>query len=119
MPSRRHSWQLDAEDTKVKQTGDIEAQNIGHESSPQSRSRALAALQGPLTLTSVALLWGTYGPTLRLLYALPGPPHPAALTTARSIIQVLPQLPRSPSLLTENGGDHVYSLYTHMPAYGI
>lgn len=88
MPSRRHSWNLDAKSTKTRQTGDIESQEVRHESTLQSKpASALAQLQGPLTLTSVALLWGTYGPTLRLLYELPGPPHPAALTTARSIIQ--------------------------------
>ena len=90
MPSRRQSWQLEPERAalKAKPTGDIESQDVRYESIVQEKSSSsLTKLQGPFVLTSVALLWGSYGPTLRLLYALPGPPHPAALTTVRGIIQ--------------------------------
>lgn len=90
MPSRRQSWQLGNERAalKAKPTGDIESQDARHESTIQGKTaNTLTKLQGPIVLTSVALLWGSYGPTLRLLYALPGPPHPAALTTVRGIIQ--------------------------------
>ncbi len=91
MPSRRQSWQQEAESKvalKAKPRGDVESQDLRYESTVQGKASSnLAKLQGPLVLTSVALLWGSYGPTLRLLYALPGPPHPAALTAVRGIIQ--------------------------------
>jgi hypothetical protein len=46
-----------------------------------------AGIQGQLALATVALLWGSYSPTLRWLYTLDQPPTPVALTAARTVIQ--------------------------------
>ncbi len=46
-----------------------------------------AGVQGQLALATVAVLWGSYSPTLRWLYTLDQPPTPVALTAARTVIQ--------------------------------
>lgn len=89
MSSRRYGWRPNLGKAGAKPTQDIESQDA--ESAPELEGRAaalpIAFLQGPIVLLTVALLWGTYGPTLRVLYELPGPPNPATLTAARSVIQ--------------------------------
>jgi drug/metabolite transporter (DMT)-like permease len=46
-----------------------------------------------LLLLLVPLCWGTYNPSLRLLYSLPEPPSPAEVSGVRLSIAVLPYLP--------------------------
>ena len=38
-------------------------------------------------LLSVAFLWGTYSPAVRLVYAQPGAPLPEVLTAVRAVLQ--------------------------------
>lgn len=44
-------------------------------------------LPAQLCLCGVAILWGTYSPVVRYIYACDGPPSPAALTAVRTVIQ--------------------------------
>lgn len=44
-------------------------------------------LKAQLCLCGVAVLWGTYSPVVRYIYACDGPPSPAALTAVRTVIQ--------------------------------
>jgi len=67
----------------VENPGDLE--DFG----PAQRTGATISIPGAAALLTVAFLWGTYGVTLRVLYELPSPPHPAALTAMRGVIQVL------------------------------
>ena len=46
-----------------------------------------------LLLLLVPLCWGTYNPSLRLLYSLPEPPSPAEVSGVRLSIAVLPYVP--------------------------
>ena len=36
---------------------------------------------------TVALLWGSYSPAVRLVYSQPGPPVPEVLTAVRALLQ--------------------------------
>ena len=86
-PSRRRS--LSSFLPRAKLQKDVESQQVVDASSDTAEA-PLPFLQipGPIALLGVAFLWGTYGPALRLLYSLPGPPDPAAFTAARGLIQV-------------------------------
>ena len=44
-------------------------------------------------LIAVAVLWGTYSPAYRLIYAQPGPPQPPVLTALRASLQALLLIP--------------------------
>ena len=46
-----------------------------------------ALLTGQLCLCGVAILWGSYSPIVRYIYASPGPPSPAAFTAVRAVVQ--------------------------------
>lgn len=46
-------------------------------------------VSGQLCLCGVAILWGSYSPVVRYIYACPGPPTPAALTAIRTVIQAV------------------------------
>ena len=46
-------------------------------------------LKAQLCLCGVAVLWGTYSPVVRYIYACDGPPSPAALTAVRTVIQAV------------------------------
>ncbi|KAK9824226.1 hypothetical protein WJX72_008663 [[Myrmecia] bisecta] len=53
----------------------------GHPTDPDSQHNSgglLPVVSGQLCLTFVALLWGSYSPALRFLYAMDGPPNPAS-----------------------------------------
>lgn len=52
-----------------------------------SHSSDRALLRGQLCLCGVAILWGSYSPVVRYIYACSGPPTPAALTAVRTVIQ--------------------------------
>ena len=52
-----------------------------------SHSSDRALLSGQLCLCGVAILWGSYSPVVRYIYACSGPPSPAALTAVRTVIQ--------------------------------
>lgn len=46
-------------------------------------------LTAQLCLCGVAILWGTYSPVVRYIYASKGAPSPAALTAIRTVIQAV------------------------------
>ncbi|PSC76827.1 GPI mannosyltransferase 2 isoform A [Micractinium conductrix] len=56
-----------------------------HQQPTQQRS----AVTGLVYLLSVALLWGSYTPALRVAYSLPGPPTPVTLTAASGVLELL------------------------------
>ena len=86
-PSRRRS--LSSFLPRANLQKDVESQQIVDASSDTAEaSLTFLPIPGPMALLGVAFLWGTYGPALRLLYSLPGPPDPAAFTAARGLIQV-------------------------------
>lgn len=56
---------------------------------PESEEARPRLLTAQLCLCGVALLWGTYSPSVRYLYATPGPPTPVALTAIRTVMQAV------------------------------
>ncbi|CAL8460827.1 g358 [Coccomyxa elongata] len=45
--------------------------------------------KGQLCLMGVAMLWGSYGPAIRYVYSLKGPPSAEALTAVRAVLQAV------------------------------
>lgn len=89
-PSPRRSLQRLLSRSQSSQQTDVEAQDslLAGRQHGSGGENPLPDGTGPAVLLGVAFLWGTYGPVLKMLYSLPGPPDPAALTAARGIIQV-------------------------------
>ena len=54
---------------------------------PESGKDDSNMLAAQLCLCGVAVLWGTYSPVVRFIYASDGPPSPATLTAVRTVIQ--------------------------------
>lgn len=53
---------------------------------PSSRPDDPGCIPGWVWLSLVAVLWGSYAPTLRLIYSLPNPPSPASLLFVRTVV---------------------------------
>lgn len=60
---------------------------------PRSGDVQLPPASARFFLLLVPFCWGTYNPTLRLLYSLPSPPSPAELSGVRLSVALLPFLP--------------------------
>ncbi|BDA41739.1 hypothetical protein COCOBI_02-5320 [Coccomyxa sp. Obi] len=45
--------------------------------------------KGQLCLMGVAMLWGSYGPAIRYVYSLKGPPSAEALTAVKAVLQAV------------------------------
>lgn len=73
-----------AHDARVVVVDDDTASPPGSED-PQS-PRPAPRVPGWAWLTLVAILWGSYAPALRLIYALPDPPSPASLLFVRTVV---------------------------------
>lgn len=62
------------------------ATNSGDQQPDQVKPPPPPLIPGWAWLLLVAMLWGTYAPTLRLIYAQPEPPSPASLLFVRTIV---------------------------------
>lgn len=89
MSNRRHNWHdLGSKLVPHAGGGDLETGGDLEDFGSAQRTEDALPIPGAAALLAVAFLWGTYGVTLRVLYEMPSPPHPAALTAVRGVIQV-------------------------------
>ena len=91
--ARRSRWQSRLPG-QVQTGAPVRARRDGDEVSvqPEAMTSELGkegsnVLKAQLCLCGVAVLWGTYSPVVRYIYACDGPPSPAALTAVRTVIQ--------------------------------
>lgn len=66
--------------------GDARAVVVEDDQPPSPGNPDGPTIPGWAWLTLVAILWGSYAPTLRLIYALPNPPSPASLLFVRTVV---------------------------------
>ncbi|KAL4855369.1 hypothetical protein ACK3TF_004102 [Chlorella vulgaris] len=100
-PNHRHRRVIQQIRNHTAKASSNDNQPSGDEEQAAAAAATAAAVQNTLVLPKgrevegfaclliVALLWGSYGPALRLAYTLPGPPTPVAVTAVSAGIELV------------------------------